>query len=109
MATPRSSRRPPAKRPPGSRFVAAEATHIVIREAAADDQHTFVAQRLQRLTDANVLAWIVALLQRQHHDRNVSVRVHQAHGHEGAMVEATLIVALHREACWSEQFGDARS
>jgi hypothetical protein len=65
-----------------------EAAQIVEAQAAADDQHALVAQRLQRPADGEMGRRIERGGERQLHHRNIGFGIDQQERHEDAMVEA---------------------
>ena len=66
--------------------------------AAANDENVFIAQGLQGTTCVEVVFGIQRAMQGQLNNRNIRIRKHQLHGYEHAMVKATLVVLLRRNA-----------
>ena len=85
----------------------AEQPEVVEREAAADDEHAFVAQRGECTSDGEVLRRVVAMAQRELQDRDLCVGVHDVERCEHAVVVATRGIRAHRDAGAVEQLADA--
>ena len=80
-----------------------EQAQVVVAEAGADDQHTFVAQGSQGAAKGEMRLWRVAVLQRHLIDRHRGIGIHHIGGRKGAVVKALLGVKVGGQAGVTDQ------
>ena len=89
------------------RVHAEETAQIVRQQAGPDNQHVLVAQRRERLADAEMPGRIAMRVDGDLHDRDVGVRVHQHKRRPRAVIVAARRVEARRKSGIAEQGGGA--
>ena len=84
-----------------------ERRHVVIAEPAPDDQDALASQRRECFAEVEVEAGVEIGSQRDLHDGNVCIGVHQQQGHEHAVVETSLIFESMGDPGFGQHFADS--
>ena len=80
----------------------------MIAHPAADDEHTFVTQRRKAAANREVRRSVAIAVERELHERHVSVRVHHFEWNEDAVIETARGVFSRLKSCGEQELADPR-
>ena len=79
---------------------------IVGETAGADHQHILLTQRSDRAAELQMVRRAELALQRELQDGDVMAGIHQRQRHPRSVVQAALVIDLHRQAALAQQSGN---